>query len=87
MHSAHPSFFIDIILYSHFYSVALQREAHGVHIAASSIDLNTPRRSQIYPPAELDNTSLSQISSEGKTKKKKGGLAKIWRIVTGSGKE
>ena len=68
------------------YSVALQREAHGAHLAASPIDLNTPRRSQIWPPTELDDISQSQISSEGKTKKKKGGLAKIWRIVTGSGK-
>jgi hypothetical protein len=68
------------------YSVALQREAHGAHLAASPIDLNTPRRSQIWPPTELDDISQSQISSEGKTKKKKGRLAKIWRIVTGSGK-
>lgn len=68
------------------YSVALQREAHGAHLVASPIDLNTPRRSQIWPPTELDDISQSQISNEGKTKKKKGGLAKIWRIVTGSGK-
>ena len=79
--------FLLLLFHIHiFYSVALQREAHGVHLAASPIDLNTPRRSQIWPPAELDNISQSQISSEGKTKKKKGGLAKIWRIVTGSGK-
>jgi hypothetical protein len=67
-------------------SVALQREAHSALLAASPIDLNTPRRSQIWPPTELDDISQSQIYSEGKTKKKKGGLAKIWRIVTGSGK-
>lgn len=70
----------------HFYSVALQREAYGAHHTASPIDLNTPRRSQIWPPAELGDISQSQITNEAKTKKKKGGLAKIWRIVTGSGK-
>ena len=76
-----------LLLHTHIlYSVALQREAHGAHLAASPIDLNTPRRSQIWPPTELDDLSQSQISSEGKIKKKKGGLAKIWRIVTGSGK-
>ena len=84
--SAQPHFFLVINLYSHSFSVALQREAHGAHLPASPIDLNTPRRSQIWPPTELDDISQSQISGEGKTKKKKGGLAKIWRIVTGSGK-
>ena len=66
-------------------SVALQREAYGAHLNAP-IDLNTPRRSQIWPPTELDDINQSQSTNEGKTKKKKGGLAKIWRIVTGSGK-
>ena len=79
--------FLLLLPYIHIlYSVALQREAHGAHLAASPIDLNTPRRSRIWPSTELDDISQSQISSEGKTKKKKGGLAKIWRIVTGSGK-
>ncbi|KAF8798729.1 hypothetical protein BYT27DRAFT_7228310 [Phlegmacium glaucopus] len=66
--------------------VALQREACGAHHTASPIDLNTPRRSQIWPPTELDDINQSRITNEDKTKKKKGGLAKIWRIVTGSGK-
>lgn len=68
------------------YSVALQREtAHGAHqLSNSPIDLNTPRRSQIWPPTELEDANLSQaMNPDEKAKKKKGGLAKIWRIVTG----
>lgn len=45
--------------------------------------MNTPRRSQIWPPIELEDVNLSQVFQEDKSKKKKGGLAKIWRIVTG----
>ncbi|KIM40146.1 hypothetical protein M413DRAFT_446304 [Hebeloma cylindrosporum] len=64
--------------------VALQREAYGAHpLTASPIDLNTPRRSQIWPPAELEDLNASHSIQEEKGKKKKGGLAKIWRIVTG----
>ncbi|KDR75912.1 hypothetical protein GALMADRAFT_156836 [Galerina marginata CBS 339.88] len=64
--------------------VALQREAYGPHpLTSSPIDLNTPRRSQIWPPTELEDMNASQILQEDKVKKKKGGLAKIWRIVTG----
>ncbi|CAA7263164.1 unnamed protein product [Cyclocybe aegerita] len=63
--------------------VALQRESQGPNqFAASPIDLNTPRRSQIWPPADLEDTSAVG-PRDGKGKKKKGGLAKIWRIVTG----
>ncbi|KAF8973288.1 hypothetical protein BDZ97DRAFT_1901048 [Flammula alnicola] len=64
--------------------VALQREANGSRrYTTSPIDLNTPRRSQIWPPVELEDVNSSQIAPEEKAKKKKGGLAKIWRIVTG----
>ncbi|KAF8161078.1 hypothetical protein B0H34DRAFT_795918 [Crassisporium funariophilum] len=68
--------------------VALQREAHGAQqLTASPIDLNTPRRSQIWPPADMEDLSTSQITTDDRsTKKKKGGLAKIWRIVTGTPK-
>ncbi|KAF4621209.1 hypothetical protein D9613_000674 [Agrocybe pediades] len=69
--------------------VALQREAHGPHpMTTPPIDLNTPRRSQIWPPIELEDVNLSQVFQEDKSmKKKKGGLAKIWRIVTGKNED
>lgn len=48
------------------------------------IDLNTPHRSQIWPPADIGDSSLSQVAlQDTKSKKKLGGLAKIWRRVTG----
>ncbi|PPQ67276.1 hypothetical protein CVT25_005860 [Psilocybe cyanescens] len=66
--------------------VALQRETqrYGSRpLTSSPIDLNTPRRSKIWAPTDLEDTNLSQTLQDEKIKKKKGGLAKIWRIVTG----
>ncbi|KAF9531617.1 hypothetical protein CPB83DRAFT_761068 [Crepidotus variabilis] len=64
--------------------LALQRDGYGPNgLSASPIDLNTPRRSQIWPPVDLEGPNTSQILADDKSKKKKGGLAKIWRIVTG----
>ncbi|KAF8906552.1 hypothetical protein CPB84DRAFT_1704809 [Gymnopilus junonius] len=64
--------------------VALQRESYGPHpLTSSPIDLNTPRRSQIWPPTDLEEINASQTFPDDKVKKKKGALAKIWRIVTG----
>ncbi|TFK44688.1 hypothetical protein BDQ12DRAFT_741969 [Crucibulum laeve] len=66
--------------------VALQREAHGNgHLAATPIDLNTARRSQLWPPVDLEGADAHSVATEGKPKKKKG-FAKIWSIVTGSSK-
>ncbi|PPQ98600.1 hypothetical protein CVT24_003933 [Panaeolus cyanescens] len=63
--------------------VALQRDARRSHTLTSSpIDLNTPRRSQIWSPSDTHGPNASQVHDD-KNKKKKGGLAKIWRIVTG----
>ncbi|KAF4598639.1 hypothetical protein EYR38_007045 [Pleurotus pulmonarius] len=65
--------------------VALAREDQRHPYAPSPIDLNTPtRRSHIWPTTEAD-PSLQPMLDE-KPKKKKTGLAKIWRIVTGSNK-
>ena len=65
-------------------SVALQREtgAHGQQ-PQTPIDLNTPRKSQIWPPTDIDEPSPHTPTDD--KKKKKGGLAKIWRLVTGKG--
>ncbi len=48
----------------------------------TAVDLNTPRRSQIWPPAETDDTNDRSVHEE-KGKKKKKGPCKIWRMVTG----
>ncbi|PFH51469.1 hypothetical protein AMATHDRAFT_58835 [Amanita thiersii Skay4041] len=60
--------------------LALQHD----HLEAQPVELNTPRRSQIWSHIETD---LGQFAGLGKTdNKKKSSLAKIWRLVTGSGK-
>ncbi|KAF8893358.1 hypothetical protein BD779DRAFT_1505756 [Infundibulicybe gibba] len=62
--------------------VALQREAQNQGSTSSPVNLNTPRRSQVWPTTELADVT----ESVGEKPKKKKGLAKIWRIVTGSSK-
>ncbi|KAF9474233.1 hypothetical protein BDN70DRAFT_885073 [Pholiota conissans] len=67
--------------------VALQRENNGAasrRYTTSPIDLNTTRRSQIIWPQGEDEPSEK---GEEKTKKKKGGLAKIWRVITGKNED
>ncbi|KAF9461260.1 hypothetical protein BDZ94DRAFT_1323411 [Collybia nuda] len=67
--------------------VALQREAHGQYPAHPPTELHVSRRSRIWATPGLDATPNSHdAQSESKPKKKKKGFAKIWRIVTGSGK-
>ena len=63
-----------------FFSVALQRDA-ARH--PHPIDLNTPHRSQIWPPIDPGDSNVSRVQLTSKSKKKMGGLAKIWRKVTG----
>ncbi|KAK0437543.1 hypothetical protein EV421DRAFT_1017567 [Armillaria borealis] len=66
--------------------VALQREDAANRCVSSPVDLNTPRRSQLWNGADLEplEPTLSRQSrqSESKSQKKKKGLAKIWRMVT-----
>lgn len=67
--------------------VALQREAQTPHV-----QLHMPsRRSQLWSPIEVEPEAPAQEPSThdslGSKKKKKKGLAKIWRIVTGSSKQ
>ncbi|KAJ7462306.1 hypothetical protein B0H11DRAFT_2175396 [Mycena galericulata] len=64
--------------------VALQNEAYAPRVT-SPIDLNTARRSQLWPTMDQDAQSGQTIQE--KPKKKKKGFAKIWGIVTGSSKQ
>lgn len=65
--------------------VALQRESHAQQSPQSTIGLNTPRRSQMWP-AMVTSTGAHDPHSEEKPKKKKNGLVKIWQVVIGSKK-
>lgn len=67
-----------------FFSIALHRDRGPHGFATHPIDLNTPRRSQIWPALELEESSILQGSvQDDKAKKKVNGLTKIWRMVTG----
>ncbi|KAK7045595.1 hypothetical protein VNI00_007427 [Paramarasmius palmivorus] len=61
--------------------VALQRDAARNHMVQSPVDVG--RRSQYWPNIELEPTQ----SQSSQSKKKKKGLAKIWSIVTRTGKQ
>jgi hypothetical protein len=63
--------------------VALQREAQNLHTSHLP-----PRRSQLWSPIEVDSEPQETLVEEPTPKKKKKkGLAKIWKIVTGSSKQ
>ncbi|KAH7914121.1 hypothetical protein BJ138DRAFT_477378 [Hygrophoropsis aurantiaca] len=65
--------------------VALQREANGSRVRSPIGDrskLSTQRHSQIWPPV-VDQEPRPETPDE-KPKKKKTGLAKIWKFVKGS---
>ncbi|KAJ7218068.1 hypothetical protein GGX14DRAFT_439572 [Mycena pura] len=66
--------------------VALQNESYRPRVRSPS-DLNTARRSQLWPPTDQDVHGSEQIVRDKTTKKKKKGFAKIWGIVTGSSKQ
>ncbi|KAE9411522.1 hypothetical protein BT96DRAFT_870234 [Gymnopus androsaceus JB14] len=63
--------------------VALQREGTRAQMVQSPVEIGSSRKSQIWPTAELAPVTSRQ--SVEKPKKKKG-LAKIWHLVTRSGK-
>jgi hypothetical protein len=68
-------------------SVALQRESHLQQFPPSTVDLNTPRRSRVWPSTEVvASNGVPDSQLEDKPKKKRKGLAKIWQAVTGSRK-
>ncbi|KAJ7703200.1 hypothetical protein B0H17DRAFT_94477 [Mycena rosella] len=64
--------------------VALQNEAYGQRVS-SPVDLNTARRSQLWPAMDQEAQGTQTVQDQPKKKKK--GFAKIWGIVTGSSKQ
>lgn len=68
-------------------SVALQRESNksARYFSGTPIDLNSPRRSQIWPPEPetSDTTPTATVKSKADSGKKTTALAKFWRKVTG----
>ncbi|KAL1735572.1 hypothetical protein EV714DRAFT_243648 [Schizophyllum commune] len=65
--------------------VALQREQqYGAYPPPGTVDLNTPRRSQIWPPPDIEVQETESHSSTAKKKKK--GLARVWQFVKGGPK-
>ena len=65
-------------------SLVLQGDNYRGTRPSHPIDLNASSRSQIWPPVDLGDTNTSQVRiQDEKAKKKVGGLAKIWRKVTG----
>ncbi|KAF5355034.1 hypothetical protein D9756_005267 [Leucocoprinus leucothites] len=68
--------------------VALQRENSKTmrYNSGSPVDLNSPRRSQIWPPAEpesLDASTLPASKAKSESSKKTKVFTKFWRKVTG----
>ncbi|TRM69813.1 hypothetical protein BD626DRAFT_422247 [Schizophyllum amplum] len=66
--------------------VALQREQqqNAYQQQHGAVDLNTPRRSQIWPPPDIE---LPETESQFSTvKKKKKGFARVWQFVKGGSK-
>lgn len=63
----------------------MQRDGYrSSGFATHPIDLNTPRRSQVWPPLEIEELGISRAPvQDDKTKKKMNGLTKIWRKVIG----
>lgn len=69
---------------SHVSSLVLQGDNYRGTRPSRPIDPNASSRSQIWPPVDLGDSQTSQVRiQEEKPKKKVGGLAKIWRKVTG----
>ncbi|KAH7888827.1 hypothetical protein F5I97DRAFT_1855885 [Phlebopus sp. FC_14] len=66
--------------------VALQREANGPRVrspAGMKSTLSTQRHSQLWPPPTNEEEQLATPVDE-RPKKKRNGLAKIWKLVKGS---
>ncbi|KAJ3845462.1 hypothetical protein F5878DRAFT_599249 [Lentinula raphanica] len=64
--------------------VALQREGNRAQLVQSPVDVASGLHRQTWPSTEL--APIMSRQSEEKPQKKKKGLAKIWRLVTRSGK-
>lgn len=77
----------DRALISYFlHSVALQREANPLHLRSSGgqrSTLSTQRHSQLWLPPTTNEEETFTAATDEKPKKKRNGLAKIWRLVKG----
>lgn len=74
-----------LISYNFVHSVALQREANLSHLRSPNgarSTLSTQRHSQLWPPTTNEEESSATAMDE-KPKKKRNGLAKIWKLVKG----
>ena len=75
----------SLISCSLLHSVALQREANAPHLRSpvgQKSTLSTQRHSQLWPPTTNEGEVSTAVTDE-KSKKKRNGLAKIWKLVKG----
>lgn len=71
--------------YPFLHSVALQREANAPHLRSpvgQRSTLSTQRHSQLWP-LKTNEGEVSTAATDDKFKKKRSGLAKIWKLVKG----
>ncbi|KAG2074647.1 hypothetical protein BDR04DRAFT_1126696 [Suillus decipiens] len=67
--------------------VALHHESNGLRVRSPVGDrnvLSTPRHSQLWPPVEPQESPDTPVDEKDKSKKKRKGLAKIWKLVRGN---
>lgn len=67
--------------------VALHHESNGLRVRSPVGDrsmLSTPRHSQLWPPVEPQELLDTPVEEKDKAKKKRKGLAKIWKLVRGN---
>ncbi|KAG1816107.1 uncharacterized protein BJ212DRAFT_212141 [Suillus subaureus] len=67
--------------------VALHHESNGLRVRSPVSDRNmlaTPRHSQLWPPVEPQESFDMPVDEKDKSKKKRKGLAKIWKLVRGN---
>ncbi|KAG0704517.1 hypothetical protein DFH29DRAFT_997606 [Suillus ampliporus] len=70
--------------------VALHHEGNGLRVRSPVGDRNmllTPRHSQLWPPVDPQEPPAIPVDEKDKPKKKRKGLAKIWKLVKGSNKD
>jgi hypothetical protein len=68
-------------------SVALHHESTGLRVRSPVSDrsmLSTPRHSQLWPPVEPQEPLDTPVDEKDKSKKKRKGIAKIWKLVRGN---
>ncbi|KAG1752934.1 hypothetical protein EDB19DRAFT_1903317 [Suillus lakei] len=67
--------------------VALHHESNGLRVRSPVGDrsmLSTPRHSQLWPPVDPQEPPDMPVDEKDKPKKKRKGLAKIWKLVRGN---